>query len=462
MKKFSFLVILTVLYTISKAQQLNDAIPDKNLLQKLEPYLLSANKAYRFNGSVLIAQKGMILLHKSYGWKNVENKTLNDTSTCFPILSMTKSFTATVILKLQEEGKLSVGDRLAKFFPDYPQGDKITIENLLTHTSGIHNYTDDVGVEDSAIICYPIPKQRLLDLLYAKPPEFTPGKRFSYNNSGYFLLGMIIEKVTGEPYEQVVRDEIFNPLEMTNSGFDFIHLPETKRAQGYDTLDAVKQTPYRHFDSTYTYSAGAIYSTTGDLYKWAKAIASGKILSAESWKMAFTPRINEYGYGWKIGTLFGKNYVRHDGGYPGFMSDFIYYPREDITIILLNNFGTYGQNVWAVAMGISSILFNMPYDNWQLRMPVETADTILKRYVGVYALNNNYKIRIFLKDGQLFGVGMGKSPFPELPLLSERENQFYLRDFNTTLAFVEDNESHMLKLVIHEHGKDSHWKKIKE
>jgi CubicO group peptidase (beta-lactamase class C family) len=462
MNKFSLLVILMALYFTSKAQQLNDVIPPENLIQKLDTYLLSANKAYRFNGSVLIAQKGIIFLHKSYGWKNAENKTLNDTTTCFPILSMTKSFTATVILKLQEEGKLSVGDKLTKYFPDYPHGDQITLENLLIHTSGIHNYTDDVGIEDSAIICYPIPKQRLLDLLYAKPPEFTPGKRFSYNNSGYFLLGMIIEKVTGKPYEQVVREKIFNPLGMTNSGFDFIHLPETKRAQGYDTLDADKQTSYRHYDSTFAYSAGAIYSTTGDLFKWAKAIASEKILSPQSWKMAFTPRINEYGYGWKIGNLFGKNYVRHDGGYPGFMSDFIYYPNEDITIILLNNFGTYGQNVWAVAMGISSILFNMPYDNWQFRLPVKTSETILKQYAGVYALNNRYKIRLFIKDGQLFGVGMGQSQFPELPLFSESEDHFYLRDFNTTLTFIKDSKTGLQKLIIHEHGRDSDWKKIKE
>jgi hypothetical protein len=362
-------------------------------------------------------------------------------------------------LKLQEEGRLSVNDRLSKYFPDYQFGSKITIENLLTHSSGIFNFSDAVGEEDSAIVCHPIQKEKILETFYTKPLEFSPGKQFSYNNSGYFLLGLIIEKVTGQPYEQVVREKIFSALEMTNSGFDFINLPPVTKAQGYDIFSATQQKPYKHFDSTYAYSAGAIYSTTGDLYKFAQAIATKRILAPDTWKMAFQPKINHYGYGWKTGNLFGRDYIRHDGGYPGFMSDFIYYPKEDITIIILNNFGAYGQNVWATAMGVSSILFHLPYDLWQPRLEQKIDETILKQYVGLYKLNKNTGLSISWKNGQLYMKGVGSSQAPELPLLSEADTKFFLRDFNTTFTFIKDGNG--FRLRIHEHGQDSEWKKDK-
>jgi beta-lactamase family protein/uncharacterized protein DUF3471 len=243
---------------------------------------------------------------------------------------------------------------------------------------------------------------------------------------------------------------------MVNSGFDFINLPQPIRAQGYNIFDATQQRPYKHYDSTYAYSAGAMYSTTGDLYKFAQAMASNKILSPETWKDAFKPRISGYGYGWKIGNLFGRNYIRHDGGYPGFMSDFIYYPKEEITIIILNNFGNYGQNVWASAMGISCILFHLPYDLWQLRKEQKVDETILEQYAGLYKLNKNIGLAITYSDGQLHMKGEGKSTAPELPLLPEGENKFFLHDFNTTFTFIKDGDH--FQLIVHEHGQDSQWK----
>ena len=137
--------------------------------------------------------------------------------------SVTKQFTATVILKLQEEGKLSVNDKLNKYFPEFKYADKITLENLLTHTSGIYNYTTDIDENDSAIVCNPVNKQLVLDIMFKHDLDFKPGKEFRYSNSGYYLLGLIIEKVTGRPYEQNVRDIIFTPLQMDHSFFDFKH-----------------------------------------------------------------------------------------------------------------------------------------------------------------------------------------------------------------------------------------------
>jgi CubicO group peptidase (beta-lactamase class C family) len=455
----SILIVLQIALGIdSRAQgnSLSDAQP-ADIAKKLDIYLTSAKEAFRFNGSVLIAQKGNILLQKGYGWRNAFTRSANKSDTRFPILSITKPFTATIILKLQEEGKLSVWDNLAKYLPDYPNGNKIKIHYLLTHSSGIYNYTEPVAIEDSALVNYPISKQKVLDIFVNAPVEFAPGKGYSYNNSGYFLLGLIIEKVTGKAYETVVRELIFGPLGMTNSGFDFLSLPDSLKAKGYEFLDSERTVPYKHYDSTFAYSAGSIYSTIGDMYKWARAISSQQILTADSWKLAFTPQVRNYGYGWMTGQFLKRQYIRHSGGYPGYMSEFIYYPEEDFTIILLNNFGTYDQNVWAVGMGIASIAFDQPYDHWKIRKLTKIDKEILLRYAGIYESTSKRKLVIELQGDRIFTNVPG---LPAMELYSESDSVFYLGNFNTEYKFITNDIGKVLKLTIHEHGQDYQLKKV--
>jgi CubicO group peptidase (beta-lactamase class C family) len=448
--------IFTILLLVSLHAHSQTAQPGRDSLDRiksqLDQYLRSANASYHFNGAVLVAQKGQIILSKGYGYSNMTTKLPNTPDTRFPILSVGKTFTSTVILKLQEEGKLSVDDKLSKYFPDYPNGDKIKIEYLLDHTSGIHNYTDDVGIEDSAITNHPVSKQRVLDQFMNKPLEFKPGSRFSYNNSGYFLLGMIIEKITGKPYQSVVREMIFDPLGMNHSGFDYLGLPDSIKASCYQFWNDHETIPYHFYDSTYAYAAGSIYSTTTDLYKYAQAISSNQILSAESWKLAFSPVINHYGLGWMTGKFFEKNYVRHSGGYPGFMSEFIYYPEQEITIILLNNFGNYDQNVWATAMGISCIMLGLPYDDWKVREEIKVDNKILSQYEGKYETSNKEKMEIKLKGDHLYAFS---SELPNgLMMIAESENSFYFQNFNTQLHFNKNSEGSIQSVTVHAHGRD--------
>ncbi|GAB3987370.1 hypothetical protein GCM10028807_07320 [Spirosoma daeguense] len=431
----------------------------KTTAEKLDEYLLSAQRAYRFNGVALVAQRGQILHHKAYGLRHVESEAPNDTITRFPILSITKSFTAALILKLQEQGKLSVDDKLSKYVPDIPNGDKITLHHLLTHTSGLFNFTDIIGEEDSAIVCHPVSKQLLLDLLKSRPVEFSPGKQFGYNNSGYCLLGMVIEKIEGKPYEQVMRELVFQPLGMNQSGFDFINLPKPIRAFGYDTLTTNYYSPYPHFDSTVVYSAGAMYSTTSDMLKWGKAVATQQLLSASSWKQAFKPRMNNYGYGWEIGHYINKSYIRHSGGYPGFMAEFVHFPDEDVTIILLNNFGNYGDSVFPTVMGLSSIVFGKPYDLWPARQPVTLDETTLKQYVGHYVLNRQFAIDIDLRNGQLYALGRNKVQVPELAMYASSQDKFFVWVYNNRVTFKRDASGRVIGLTIREHGEDTDWKK---
>lgn len=222
---------------------------------EINRYLISAVEAYKFNGVALIAKEEKIILHKAYGWRNFETHSYNDTLTIFPILSITKSFTAMVILKLQEQKKLTVSDKLNKYLPGFPNGDKITIEHLITHRSGLHNFTDDIGEEDSSLVNHPVTKEFMLDFISKKPFDYSPGEGFGYNNSAFYLAGLLIEKVTGKSYEQNVKELIFEPLGMKHSGFDFNSLDENTKAKGYQFFTANQQKTYAFLDSTVSYSA---------------------------------------------------------------------------------------------------------------------------------------------------------------------------------------------------------------
>ena len=264
---------------------------------KLDTLLSTYAKLNKFNGSALVAKNGVILLNKGYGYRDATSKTPNDEQTIFQLGSITKQFTSAVILKLQEEKKLSVSDKLSKYFPGYPKGDSITIRQLLTHTSGVFNYTND-GEFMKNEMTKPATREKMLALFKDKPLDFSPGTGWNYSNSGYLLLGYIIEDVTKKTYEQAVRKYIFTPLQMTHSGFDFTDLKSNKKATGYFNLDEKENAAAPIVDSSVSFSAGAIYSTTGDLYLWHEALQKNMILSKEQQEMAYTPVKNNYGYGW--------------------------------------------------------------------------------------------------------------------------------------------------------------------
>ncbi len=454
-KIISFTIIFTINFIICNAQPQNDT-----LAKKLDEYLISANKFYKFNGSALIAQHGEILLEKSYGLKDFSKKVLNDSNTIFQIGSVTKQFTAAVILKLQEEGKLSVQDKLSKYFPEFKYADEITLENLLTHTSGIYNYTNDIDDNDSAIVCNPIKKQLVLDMVFKKGLDFKPGTKFSYDNSGYYLLGLIIEKVTGKSYEQNVRDIIFTPLQMTHSLFDFKDSKDTNIAIGYKILNDSQHLIAQRWDSTVTYAAGAIFSTTGDMYKWIKAIANKEILSSDSWKAALSPHLEHYGYGWFIDSLYGNKTISHGGGLPGFMAYLCYFPDKDATIILLNNEGWYGEGLTNINTNLSAILFNKPYELMRKHSGMKLPDSVLKKYVGRYDFDKKHHAYITLENGSL-QIEAPQGGLPKSPLFAEDENNFYLKIIDARIEFVKDAEGNITSLVSHYNGKNEVSKKIR-
>ncbi len=453
------LILVFLLFEVSQfiAKAQNDSIT-----QKLDEYLLAANKVNKFNGNVLIVQNEKILLQKTYGYKNFAAHVLNDPNTIFQIGSVTKQFTATVILKLQEEGKLSVNDKLSAYFPQFKYANEITIENLLTHTSGMYDYVADIDDEDSAITCHPVDKQLLLDIVFKHDLYFKPGAEFRYCNSGYYLLGMIIEKVTAKSYEQNVHDIILTPLQMDHSLFDFKHSADTNIATGYQTLnnsEQIEASAWR-WDSTVSYAAGAIWSTTGDMYKWVQAIADKKILSADSWKAMFTPRVDKYGYGVYVDSLFGKQTISHGGGIPGFIAYLCYYPGEDVAIILLNNRGWFGDALNSINADLSAIIFHKPYELMRDHVGINLTDAVLKKYVGQYDFDKKHHAYITLENGQL-QMEAPQGGLPKSPLFAEDENNFYLKIINARIEFVKDASGNVTQLIAHYNGKSEVCKKVK-
>jgi CubicO group peptidase (beta-lactamase class C family) len=422
---------------------------------KLDALMNAYVQLNRFNGTVLVAQNGRVLLEKGYGYRNAKDKVLNDEKSVFQIGSVTKQFTAAIILKLQEQKKLSVKDKLSKFFPSYPKGDSITIEHLLTHTSGIYSYTDDDQFMQNEVT-KPATREKMMALFKDKPLRFSPGSQWEYSNSGYSLLGYIIEDVTHKSYEQTVRDYIFSPLDMTHSGFDFTHLAVPTKATGYFILSDKVAEPAPIVDSSVSYSAGSIYSTVADLYQWHKGFIQEKIVSRQSKEKAFTPVKNKYGYGLFIDSIWGKRRVSHGGGIHGFNSNLMMIPADDVCIVLLNNAPNPALPV--ITDALLAIVYNKPYE--LPKAPVETTidKNILSQYIGEYELAPNFVITISVKEGSLHAQATGQ---PEFPLFPEKQDRFFLKVVDAQLEFKRDEKGVVTSLVLFQNGQEVPGKKIK-
>jgi CubicO group peptidase (beta-lactamase class C family) len=411
-------------------------------------------KLGKFNGSVLVGQKGKIVFQNGYGYKNETEKKKNDAQTIYQIGSVTKQFTSAIILQLQRENKLSVKDRISKFFPDFPRGNDITVENLLTHTSGIYNYTNDEGFMKNEITT-PHTREQMMALFKDKPLNFEPGSKWDYSNSGYSLLGYIIEKVTGKSYETNLRERILQPLQMTSSGFDFANLKNENKAIGYSSIGE-KPPPAPIVDSTVAYSAGALYSTVLDLYKWDRAISTNKILDQGDWKRAFTAFKNNYGYGWVIDSAFKKLRISHGGGIPGFTSILVRYPADETAIILLDNSGS--SSLGDIAKNLAAVVFNLPYEIPKPQKEISVDSSILKQYIGEYQLAPNFSIIISFDGSRLKAQATGQ---PTVDIYAETETLFFLKVIEAKIEFIKDQNGSVTQIIFHQGGKDIPGKKIK-
>ncbi|WP_460269230.1 serine hydrolase domain-containing protein [Clostridium sp. CTA-19] len=315
----------------------------------IDNYFNNLSEDDKFSGEILVSIKGEKIISKAFGMANYELDVPNTTRTKFRIGSVTKQFTAAAILQLYDKGLLDINDTLDRYVPNYPKGNKVTIHHLLTHTSGIFNHTSIKGFVES-IMKNPHNAESLIEEFKDCPYDFEPGTKHLYSNSGFILLGYIIEKISKKSYKEYLQENIFDKLLMNDSGYDD-HIEVIKnRASGYALKEDEKTLLNCDFiDMTIPYASGSLYSTVEDLYLWNNGLLEGKVISKDSLnkmssKYADAGKEGYYGYGLFIDEieLGGKvrKKVYHGGGIPGFFSENDIFPDDDIQVIMLTNIAT--------------------------------------------------------------------------------------------------------------------------
>jgi CubicO group peptidase (beta-lactamase class C family) len=303
---------------------------------EIDTYLNSLVHIGSFSGSVLIARNGEVLLTKGYGFADREHKISNTPQTKFRLGSITKQFTAMGIIILEAQGKLDVQDAICGYLSECPEAwETITIHHLLTHTSGIPNFTSFTDYQIT--MATPSPPEETIDRFQDEPLDFQPGERWSYSNSGYILLGHIIERVSSQSYEEFLQENIFTPLQITNTGYDH---NQDDLAVGYKSIFSKAD----FIDMSIPYSAGGLYSTVEDLYKWDQAFYTKQLLPQDYLDQIFAAHVAipnsdgmAYGYGWMVGLEDGRQIITHGGGIEGFVTNIARYPQDKTVIIILSN-----------------------------------------------------------------------------------------------------------------------------
>jgi D-alanyl-D-alanine carboxypeptidase len=313
----------------------NGGLADE-LGDKLKDHMAGVADGGAFSGAVLVSQDGKALLREAYGKANHELEVPNTVDTKFRIGSITKQFTAMAVMILAEQGKLAVDDPISKHLENSPAAwEKITVRQLLNHTSGIPSYTSFPQMM-TRTVRLPATLDEVIASFKDKPLEFEPGEKFTYSNSAYIVLGKIIERASGNEYESFVKKNIFQPLEMNDTGYDHNGAILPRRAAGYvKTLVFLANAPY--IDMTWPHAAGSLYSTVDDLAKWDEGLRAGKLISADSYEKMFTPGKQSYGFGWFIRDVNGRKEISHGGGIHGFASSIIRYPDEKLAVVALSN-----------------------------------------------------------------------------------------------------------------------------
>lgn len=410
--------------------------------------------------AVLVARDGKILFERGYGWADRARHEPFTPQTKFRIGSITKQFTAAAILKLQEAGKLSVRDPLSKFIPDFRRGSEVTLHHLLTHTSGIHDYSHKPGFLDT--ITTPAKAEDLIQSFKNDPHDFDPGKQWRYNNEGYFLLGYLVEKVSGETYNDFLKRNFFDPLGMTNTGVHRSDLKLEHEAQGYQYEEG-KFRDALNWDMSRAGGAGALYSTVEDLFRWNEGIFNGKVLSDASLKAAFTPVKTDsnqedspgggYGYGWGMMRLRGAQEIWHNGGLHGFKSFLLRLPREHFTVAILANAFLPGapgvepdllaQIVTEAYLGESLPPISVP------RLAKGLSTQALDAVTGRYDCGGA-PLTVQRKGSHLcFQVPLDQ---PQ-EIFPASETNFFCKLIDVQLTFVKDQNGKVVKAIFHPYGR---------
>ena len=439
---FRHIVVVSILTVACFAQDTTQNDRVARMEQIIQPSV-----PIRFMGSVLVAQNGKILLDNGYGFANLEWEIPNSPKSKFRLGSLTKQFTAASILLLEERGKLKIEDPVKKYMADAPAAwDKITFFHLLTHTSGIPSFTsfpDYRSRETQAIT-----PEKLVEWFRDKPLEFQPGEKWNYSNSGYVLLGYLIEKISGESYSDFVQKNIFTPLGMKDSGYDSNTAIIMHRASGYSPAkDGVQNAGYVHM--SIPLSAGGLYSTTEDLLRWEQGLFGGKLLTSASLAKMTTPFKQDYAFGLEVSTSKGHPKIEHGGGIEGFNTALAYYPDDKLVVVVLANLN--GPAADELSAKLAQVALGEKVVVAAERKEITVAPEILKKYVGRYELTPEFSIVMTLENGQLMTQATNQQKFP---LYAESETMFFLKVVDAEVEFIKNGKEEVTGMVLHQNGRD--------
>jgi len=385
--------------------------------------------------TALIAKDGKVIYRKAFGLANLELNVPMEPENVFEIGSITKQFTAVSILMLLEQNKLSLEDDITVFMPDYPtMGKSITVHHLLTHMSGVRSYTDMASFREQART--DMTPTELIDVFKNEPLDFDPGEEWHYSNSGYILLGYIIEKVSGVSYADFIQKNIFDKLEMKHSYYGSKSSLIPNRASGYQP----SENGYRnaeYLSMTLPYAAGSIMSTVDDLLIWSQAIHNNTLMSKESKKLAFTNyllnngKATNYGYGWQPNELNGTPSIEHGGGIFGYNTMGVYVPSENVYVAVFTNAN--GNSPTTLAVKMAAIAIGKPFNQTS---SISLSSAQLEKWVGTYEFDNEVLRFITLKDGNLYSQREGSEIFK---LIATSQSTFSFESTTNTYVFSEED-----------------------
>ncbi len=457
-KSVSIFLICIFAFTFSFGQntQMERSI-DSLVLQQVKPNEPGV--------AILIAKKGKIVYEKAFGSANLELNVALQPDMIFAVGSITKQFTAVAILQLVEQGKISLQDSVQKYIKDFPfKGYTITIENLLTHTSGIKDFMT-IDHPGQNVLRWDFSPQQIIDHFKNEPLEFKPGTKYNYTNSGYTLLGKIIEVASGKSYYNYLLENVIQKAGLKNTFFASETTLVPKRVSSY-TKDRGFYDNFDYFSQSIGYGCGDLFSTIGDLFKWNTALLNGRVIKREALEKAFTPyklsdgTYTTCGYGWFIDNVGGVKRIRHEGQVMGFVATEKYFPAEDIFIVTLANVKSpedttdFSTNRYMLYENISLVAIGK-----SLQKSIAISDKILNSYIGTYQLSaaKNRFITISKENDYLVGELAGQGV---LRLLFETDTKFTFEGVsNATCEFV--NEKGKTAKIIISQGGQFVWKKIK-
>jgi CubicO group peptidase (beta-lactamase class C family) len=436
---------------IAAAQKVSEASLRERLDQIANSYTLDNT----FMGSVLVARGNEILLNKGYGEANVEQNIPNDPNTKLRIGSLTKQFTAALVLLLQQDGKIRIEDPVRKYLLDAPKSwDKITLTELLGHNSGIPEIQSDPRFRSWAMS--PHTHAEEFALFKDRPLNFEPGSKNEYSNSNYLVLGAVIEKVTGEDFGTLLHNRILKPLGMNDSGVDKDGPVLPKRAQGYNNNNG-RLVPAASESMSVPWSAGSIYSTANDLLRWEHGLFGGKVLSAASLEAMTTPGKVSHGFGIGVTAEDGMKLVEHNGAIEGFVAHLAYVPEPRIAVIVLSNvFGgappAMGNQLVEAMLGKTVVLASE-----RKALPISSED--LARFVGTYQMSSGMAFTFTARGDSLEMNAAGTIA----PLLyqgvKEGHPRFYVAMIDGEIEFVPDPSGAMTTVLSHQHGNEQSGKR---